>query len=214
MEGFVLMNGSPQAAGHPYHSEDMNPNHFDQDDADDDGFSGRPSKSALKRESHELQELGKQLLEMPDSRLESIEMPERLRDALDAYKRTRSFEGKRRQIQFIGKVMRGVDAEPLREAVAQFQLGHARNALALHQAERWRAELLSDEKSALTNWAADFPLSDLQQLRNLVRSARKDAAEVPEKRSGRAFRELFQFIKQAMEAQEEADKDAPAGSPT
>ena len=205
------MNGSPQEAGHPYHSEDMNPNHFDQDDADDDGFSGRPSKSALKRESHELQALGKQLLEMPDSRLESIEMPERLRDALDAYKRTRSFEGKRRQLQFIGKVMREVDAEPLREAVAQFQLGHARNALALHQAERWRAELLSDDKDVLTRWAQDFPESDLQQLRNLVRSARKDAAEVPEKRSGRAFRELFQYIKNAMQAQEEADNDASAG---
>ena len=198
------MNGSPQMAGHPYHSEDMNPNHFDQDDADDDGFSGRPSKSALKRESHELQALGKQLLEMP----------ERLRDALEAYKRTRSFEGKRRQIQFIGKVMRGVDAEPLREAVAQFQLGHARNALALHQAERWRAELLSDDKDALTNWAATFPDSDLQQLRNLVRSARKDAAEVPEKRSGRAYRELFQFIKHAMEAQDEPDEDIPGGAPT
>lgn len=209
------MNGGPQEAGHPYHSEDMNPNHFDQDDgAEDDEFSGRPSKSALKRESHELQELGKQLLEMPDSRLESIEMPERLRDALEAYKRTRSFEGKRRQIQFIGKVMRLVDSAPLREAVAQFQLGHARNALALHQAERWRAELLSDEKDVLTSWAAAFPESDLQQLRNLVRSARKDAAEVPEKRSGRAFRELFQFIKHAMEAQDEADKDAPEGTPT
>ena len=204
------MNGSPQEAGHPYHSEDMNPNHFDQDDADDDGFSGRPSKSALKRESHELQALGKQLLEMPDSRLDDLNMPERLRDALDAYKRTRSFEGKRRQLQFIGKVMREVDAEPLREAVAQFQLGHARNALALHQAERWRAELLTDDKDVLTRWAQDFPESDLQQLRNLVRSARKDAAEVPEKRSGRAFRELFHFIKHAMEAQEEADKDAPA----
>jgi ribosome-associated protein len=193
------MNGGPQEAGHPYHSEDMNPNHFDQDDADDDGFSGRPSKSALKRESHELQALGKQLLEMPDARLDSIGMPERLRDALADYKRTKSFEGRRRQLQFIGKVMREVDAEPLREAVAEFQLGHARNALALHQAERWRAELLSDDKDALTRWAESFPQSDLQQLRNLVRSARKDAAEVPEKRSGRAFRELFQYIKHAMD---------------
>lgn len=201
------MDGGPREAGHPYHSEDMNPNHFDQDDADDDGFSGRPSKSALKRESHELQALGKQLLEMPDSRLDSIEMPERLRDALEAYKRTKSFEGKRRQLQFIGKVMREVDAAPLREAVAQFQLGHARNALALHQAERWRVELLSEDKDVLTKWAEAFPQSDLQQLRNLVRSARKDAAEVPEKRSGRAFRELFQYIKQAMEEQEQGEAD-------
>ena len=197
----------------------MNPNQFDTDDAEEDfggsaGGYSRPSKSALKRESHELQALGKQLLEMPDNRLDDIGMSERLREALDAYKKTKSFEGKRRQLQFIGKVMREVDAEPLREAVAQFQMGHARNALALHQAERWRTELLSDDKDVVTRWAQEFPDADLQQLRALVRSARKDAAEVPEKRSGRAFRELFQFIKHAMEAQDEADKDEPEGTPT
>mgnify|MGYP003335732376 CR=1 FL=1 len=195
----------------------MNPNHFDQDDAEEDfggsaGGYSRPSKSALKRESHELQALGKQLLEMPDNRLDDIGMPERLREALDAYKKTKSFEGKRRQLQFIGKVMREVDAEPLREAVAQFQMGHARNALALHQAERWRTELLSDDKDVVTRWAQEFPEADLQQLRALVRSARKDAAEVPEKRSGRAYRELFQYIKQAMEAQSDpGDEDALDG---
>lgn len=195
----------------------MNPNQFDPDDADEDfggsaGGYSRPSKSALKRESHELQSLGKQLLEMPDNRLDDIGMSERLRDALDAYKKTKSFEGKRRQLQFIGKVMREVDAEPLREAVAQFQMGHARNALALHQAERWRVELLSEDKDVLTRWAEEFPGADLQQLRALVRSARKDAAEVPEKRSGRAYRELFQYIKQAMEAHEVRadDDDVPA----
>lgn len=192
----------------------MNSNHFDQDDAEEDfggsaGGYSRPSKSALKRESHELQALGKQLLEMPDNRLDDIGMPERLREALDAYKKTKSFEGKRRQLQFIGKVMREVDSEPLREAVAQFQMGHARNALALHQAERWRTELLSDDKDVVTRWAQEFPDADLQQLRALVRSARKDAAEVPEKRSGRAYRELFQYIKQAMESSSASgDEDA------
>jgi ribosome-associated protein len=191
----------------------MNPNPIDSDDADEDlggsaGGYSRPSKSALKRESHQLQSLGKQLLEMPDNRLDDIGMTERLRDALDAYKKTRSFEGKRRQLQFIGKVMREVDAEPLREAVAQFQMGHARNALALHQAERWRAELLSDEKEVVTRWAAEFPGTDLQQLRALVRNARKDAVEVPEKRSGRAFRELFQYIKQALDANNGEDTSA------
>ena len=187
---------------------------FQDDASEGQGGYRKPSKSMLKRESHELQSLGKQLLEMPDSRLNDIPMPERLRDALDAFKKTRSFEGKRRQLQFIGKVMREVDAEPLREAVAQFQLGHARNALALHQAERWRADLLSEDKDVLTRWAEDFPGTDLQQLRALVRSARKDAAEVPEKRSGRAYRELFQYIKQAMEAQESATSEEalpPAG---
>jgi ribosome-associated protein len=142
------------------------------------------------------------LLELPDSRLKDLDIPERLRDALDAWKKTKSFEGKRRQMQFIGKVMRGVDAEPLREAVAAFQLGHARNALALHQAERWRAELLAEsDKDALNRWVEAYPGTDLQQLRTLIRNARKDAALEPEKRSGRAYREIFQYIKQVMESQ-------------
>lgn len=189
----------------------MNPKHFDQDagvDGGDDPFGGRPSKSALKRMSHDLQALGKQLLEMPDSRLDNIPMPERLRDALANYKSTRSFEGKRRQLQFIGKVMREVDPEPLREAVAEFQMGHARNALELHQAERWRAELLSDDKDVVTRWVAEHPDTDVQQLRALIRNARKDQAAEPDKRNGRAFRELFQFIKQAMMA----DGEPPAMS--
>jgi ribosome-associated protein len=76
------------------------------------------------------------------------------------------------------------------------QLGRAQDSLALHQAERWRAELIADDE-ALTRWAAEHADTDLQQLRSLVRSARKDAKGVPEKRSGRAFRELFQFIKGA-----------------
>lgn len=161
-----------------------------------------PSKSMLKRAMHELQDLGEHLLAMPDARLKVIDMPERLRDALDDYKRTRSFEGKRRQLQYIGKVLRSVDAEPLREAVAAFQLGHAQNALALHQAERWRADLIREDKDMLTQWVAEFPDTDLQQLRALIRNARKDAAAAPEQRNGRAYRELFQYIKKVLEAQE------------
>lgn len=201
----------------------MNPNHIDQDegfdpdDVDENGYR-RPSKSMLKRESHDLQTLGKQLLELPDSYLKDLNMPDRLSDALHTYKKTKSFEGRRRQLQFIGKVMREVDPAPYREAVAAFQLGHARNALALHQAERWRAELLAeDDKEAVTRWADTYPETDLQQLRTLIRNARKDAAAEPEKRSGRAYRELFQYIKQVMESQAavpvtriHADDDADA----
>lgn len=186
----------------------MNPNHSDPEegfDPEDGAVDDRPpSKSMLKRAMHQLQDLGEQLLAMPDARLKSIDMPERLRDALDDYKRTRSFEGKRRQLQYIGKILRLIDAEPLREAVATFQLGHAQNSLALHQAERWRADLVNDEKNALTQWAEEFPGTDLQQLRALVRNARKDAAAAPEQRNGRAYRELFQFIKKVLEANDSA----------
>ena len=192
----------------------MNANHNDPDEAfepdeyDLDLPEDRPpSKSMLKRASHELQDLGKRLLAMPDSRLDDIGMEERLRDALTAYKTTRSFEGKRRQLQYIGKVLRGVEVDPLREAVSSFELGHARDALSLHEAEAWRKRLLDDEKQTITDWMDEFPQTDLPQLRAMIRNARKDAAAAPENRNGRAYRELFQLIKKTLvDASEEASE--------
>jgi ribosome-associated protein len=156
----------------------------------------RPSKTRLKQDSHELQNLGEALVELPQNRLDGLQISEPLLDAVREYKRTRSFEGRRRQMQYIGKLMRRADTEPIRQAVTDMQLGRAQDSLALHQAERWRVELIAND-DALTRWAAEHADCDLQQLRSLVRSARKDAALVPEKRSGRAYRELFQFIKGA-----------------
>ena len=154
----------------------------------------RPSKSALKRQMHELQDLGEALTELPPARLEPLPMPEALRDALAEFHRTRSHEGRRRQKQYIGKLIRQADPEPLREAVAAFRLGSAHDALRLHEAERWRDELVASD-DALTRWAAEYPDADLQQLRSLVRAARKDAQLPPDQRHGRAYRELFQFLK-------------------
>jgi len=154
----------------------------------------RPSKTQLKKASHELQDLGAALVEMPEDRLADLEMDESLRDAIHEYRHTRSHEGKRRQMQYIGKLMRRADVEPLREAVAALQLRRAKDALALHEAERWRTELIAGD-DALTRWTAAHPGSDVQQLRSLVRAARKDAALTPEQRSGRAYRDLFKFIR-------------------
>jgi ribosome-associated protein len=155
----------------------------------------RPSKTRRKQASHELQALGVALVELSEERLRKLEMPESLFDALVTYKSTRSHEGRRRQMQYIGKLMRSVDTEPLQEALATEQIGHTRESLALHQAERWRAELIADD-DALTRFAQEHAHADVQQLRTVIRNARKDAALVPEKRSGRYFRELFQIIRE------------------
>jgi ribosome-associated protein len=159
-----------------------------------DSTDERPSKSELKRQAHDQQTLGRALAEMNEAALAAAPMPDALREAIAEYKRTRSHEGRRRQLQFIGKLMRSAEIEPLREAVAAAQLGRAHDALALHQAEHWRAELVASD-DALTRWMAEHPQTDLQQLRALIRNARKDAALPPEQRHGRAWRELFQFIK-------------------
>ncbi len=154
----------------------------------------RPSKTRLKQASHELQELGEALVAFPDHRLEPLGLGEPLLDAVRACRGMRSHEARRRQMQLIGKLMRSVDVEPIRAAIADSQLGPARDSLALHQAERWRAELIDDD-SATTRFASAHPGADLQQLRTLVRNARKDASGVPEQRNGRAYRELFRFIR-------------------
>ncbi|MCZ2441910.1 MAG: DUF615 domain-containing protein [Burkholderiales bacterium] len=159
-------------------------------DVDDE----RPSKTQLKRQSHELQALGQALAALAPDRLAATAMPEPLREAIDTYRRTPSHEGRRRQMQYIGKLMRSADEAPLREAVAAAALGPARAALKLHETERWRAELVADD-AALTRWLDRHPETDAQQLRRLVRAARRDAAGLPpEARQPKSMRELFRFL--------------------
>jgi len=154
----------------------------------------RPSKTRRKIASHDLQSLGEALLELGDEHLATLGLDESLLDALKAARRMRSHEARRRQMQLIGKLMRSADVELARTAVAERQLGRARDSLALHEAERWRAELIADD-DATTRFARTHANADLQQLRALVRGARKDAAGAPEQRNGRAYRELFRFIR-------------------
>jgi ribosome-associated protein len=159
----------------------------------------RPSKTQLKQQMHELQQLGQALTALSAEHLNALQMPQQLREAIDEFKRTRSHEGRRRQLQFIGKLMRSVDAEPLRAAVAAGKLGNAMQALALHEAERWRLELVSDG-DAIARWSGLHPGSDLQRLRALVLAARREGALPPGQRRGRAWRELFQFVKLTLRA--------------
>jgi len=158
--------------------------------------AARPSKTRLKHEAHELQALGAALAELPPERLDALELAGPLRDALLEWRRTRSHEGRRRQLQYIGKLMRNVDVEPLRTAVAEARLGSARDTLALHEAERWRDELIASDDAA-TRWLEAHPAADAQRLRSLVRSARLDGRTpaLADARRGRAYRELFRFLR-------------------
>ena len=184
----------------------------DLPDGDEFEFE-RPSKTRLKQQAHDLQALGEELATLPASRLEPLNLPEPLLQALADYRRIKSHEGLRRQRQYLGKQMRLVDAGPLREAVDAYKLGSASETLALHEAERWRDELVASD-DALTRWAAEHPGSDVQQLRNLVRQVRRDAQ--PDKQSvshgtaprrGRAYRELFQQIRVGLKTAGQAPLD-------
>lgn len=167
----------------------------------------RPSKTRLKKESHELQALGEALLELPPAKLAAVPMPERLLDALNELRRIRSHEGRRRQLQYVGKLMREADPAPLREAVAAQRLPNAHDTLRLHEAEAWRDRLLADDAS-LTDWLHHHPDTDAQALRALIRSARRDQAQADAAqphdgalaRKGRAYRELFQQVRTQLDA--------------
>ena len=154
-------------------------------------YSG-PSKSQLKREMTALQDLGAELVKLSKDRLAKIDMPERLRDALLDAQRFTKHEAKRRQMQYIGKIMRSVDPEPIRAALALVRGESASETAKLHRLERLRTEFLADEK-VLHEIATLYPAVDLQHLRSLRRSALK---EQEQNKPPRSYRAIFQFLKE------------------
>ncbi|NMM05143.1 MAG: DUF615 domain-containing protein [Polaromonas sp.] len=171
---------------------------------------GPPSKTQLKAEAGEKQALGEALLTLRADLMARLDLPDKLLDALAQAKRITSFEGRRRQMQFIGKLMRPLDAEPIREAINEQLGGSAQLTLTLHLAEQWRDKLVASD-DALGSWLTEHPQTDAQQLRALIRQARKDAKpEKPESageapRHGKPYREIFQLVKQALAAQSEGE---------
>ena len=161
------------------------------------------SRTDLKRESTELQKLGVDLLTLRAELMTRLELPDKLVDAVADAKRITNFEGKRRQMQFIGKLMRLLPSEKLEEirvALVEQHAPSAKETQVLHQAEMWRDRLISDE-DAMGQWINLSPATDAQQLRALVRQARKDAK--PERpgealRHGRAYRDIFQIVREAL----------------
>ncbi len=183
------------------------------------------SKTDLKRESTELQKLGESLLDLRADLTERLQLPDKLLDALAEARRITHFEGRRRQMQYIGKLMRGLNEDTLaavRAALDEQRQGSARETLALHEAERWRDALIERDDAA-GEWLRLHPQTDAQQLRALVRQARKDRGPVADAdavsrglapRQARAFREIFQLVRQQLagdaapdENEQEDDRD-------
>ena len=180
------------------------------------------SRTELKRESDRLQELGESLLTLRADLLAGLGLSEKLTDAIADAKRITNFEGRRRQMQFIGKLMRLLDADTLVAAQAALDLqnkGSAEEKMSLHQAEQWRDRLIADD-AALTEWLAieqaAGTTADPQHMRALIRQARKDAQAKkapPESagaavRQGKAFREIFKLVKATLSGEaESSDSD-------
>jgi ribosome-associated protein len=157
---------------------------------------GVVSKTKRKQEMTELQSLGAKLVDLPESQIADLPMEDRLREAVLEAKRITSHEAKRRQMQYVGRLMREIDPAPLRERLEAIT-GHSAQAAARHRRlEAWRGRLLADDE-ALTAFAAEHPDADLQALRTLIRNTRKEQKEAKPPRS---YRELFRLIKECSDS--------------
>lgn len=153
-----------------------------------------PSKSQRKRDMHELQALGVELVELSDEQLASVELPENLLDAVVHARSLTKHEARRRQLQYIGKLMRHVDPDPIRERIAAYRAVSSAHTARLHRLERWRTRLL-EEDGALAELLQAHPTADAPRLRSLIRNAaRERAAGQPPK----SYRALFRMLDEVM----------------
>lgn len=167
------------------------------------------SRTDRKKDSDDRQDLGVELLTLRTELMDRLNtqghITDLLREALAEARRITNFEGKRRQMQYVGKLMRKLSEESVaavKDALNEQRMGSTKDTLALHLAESWRDRLMAED-TALQEWMNDYPSTDSQQLRALVRQARKDdittKADIAKgllPRQSRAYREIFQLIKE------------------
>lgn len=169
-----------------------NNNHFDDDDTP--VYDG-PSKSQLKREQTELQNLGREMTRLGDEQLKRINLPEDVLFEIKEFRRMKSFGAQRRQLQLIGKKMRNMDPVAVCEAIDR-ATGESRAAVALlHRCETWRDQMIAGDE-AVTKFIDQHPEADISQLRTLVRNARK---EISLSKPPKSSRELYRYVHSLLE---------------
>jgi ribosome-associated protein len=151
------------------------------------------SKTRKKAQMHALQKLGVELVELSRERIASMQLPETLVEAIRAAQRITAHEGRRRQMQYIGRLMRDIDPAPIQERLDAWRGQSKAEVARQHGMERLRDKLIADD-AALTEFAQNHPDVDLQALRNLIRNARKEATEG---RPPKSYREIFKVIRDA-----------------
>ncbi|MBA4503128.1 ribosome biogenesis factor YjgA [Marinobacterium marinum] len=166
--------------------------HFDphpSDETDDLPLS----KSRLKRDADDLQQLGKRIAELRPDQQEKLPIDGQLRLALEEYGRIKANGAKRRHLQYIGKLMRTADADAIREVADHFDSASAIYNQQFHEMERWRDRLLEGDNSALQAFIDQHPNADIQHLRQLVRNAQRERQrEQPPTQA----RKLFRYIRE------------------
>lgn len=162
--------------------------------SEDDLIDQGPSKSQRKRDMHALQALGERLVGLPESRLAALDLPDDLRDAIALARRITAHEGRRRQLQYVGKLMRRIDPSDIEAALGHDDERHRAETAVMHAAERWRDALMADPKR-LTEFVTRYPQALARNLHPLIRSA---CTEHGKGQRGRHFRELYRELRQIL----------------
>jgi ribosome-associated protein len=164
----------------------------------------QPSKTQLKKQMTDLQNLGAELVELNADRLASLALPESLLDAVMQARRVTKFEARRRQMQYIGKLMRHVDPEPIRVRLDAWKSVTRGHIALLRRIERWRERLLAED-TAFAQFVSEYPLTDAQQLRTLVRNTQRERElNKPPKN----YRSLFQYVREILDKSQN-EQDSP-----
>ena len=168
----------------------------DYNEFDDENLK---SRSQIKREIHQLQELGELLTQLPAAKLDSLNLPDELRNAIADYQRFTSRGAMKRQLQYIGKVMRSVDPEPIKQGLDLLKSKDSQQIAQFHRLEKWRDRLISEGDAALGKLVLEAPEIDRQHLRQMIRNAQKEAAQNKPPKNSRA---IFQYLKDHLQLDE------------
>ncbi|MCB5191370.1 DUF615 domain-containing protein [Methylobacillus arboreus] len=164
------------------------------------------SKTKRKAEADALQDIGVILVGLPKDKLTKLELPEALLDAVNEAKRITSNGALRRQMQYLGRLMRDVDTAPIVEQLQRWEGSHNEENARFHRLEQWRSRLIDDE-SSLAEFITEYPQTEAQQVRNLIRNARREQAAGKPPKSSRELFKLLRSITENITAETELDTD-------
>lgn len=162
-----------------------------------------PSRSQLKRDAEEITQLGQTISELSASDLAKIPLEERAADAVHQLRKIRSFGARKRQLHYLGKILRNSELRPIRDALETIQLESQLQNKQFHDAEHWRDLLLNEGQPALQDFLSKYPLADRQRLRQLLRNHHKETNSAANGKtpSSKAAREIFKLIRNAISQQ-------------
>ena len=166
---------------------------------DDEDLELPKSKSQLKREVNALQDLGAAIVKLGAKDLAKIPLPDNVADAIHEARRLNSHSALRRQMQYIGRLMRNVDPEPIQQALDAVRLCGQQSAAHFHTIEQWRDRLISEGQPALNEFIGQNPRADRQQLRQLILNATKEAKQEKPPKSARS---LFRLLRDILDNEE------------